>query len=113
MLLPLLIALAAAPAPDVAHFAWKHVPTDKQLAAVYPARTEMPEWFDIDLRCRIIDTAGRVTCIVVSESPSGYDVGGPVAKLFTRFARLDMHLTPGGAPGRTILLHYRVRPSES
>ena len=111
MILPFLIALAGTPDIPASAAVWAHMPTGAEIAAAYPARTDMPDTFDIDLRCRIIDAAGHVHCIVVGESPAGYGVGASAASLFTRSARLDTHRTPGGAPGHVVIVHYHIRPA--
>ncbi len=110
MILPLLIALTAAPADIPASAAvWQQRPPGKRLATIPPMGEEgfSPVRFDVDLRCRITDPAGHVHCITVGESPAGYGVGARTAAAFTRFAVLDMRRTPGSAPGRVVLVHYR------
>ncbi len=113
MIIPFFMALAATADIPASSAVWVHLPSEAQFASAYPARTETPDQFDIDLRCRITDGAGRVSCIVVGESPAGYGVGPAAASLFTRFARLDMRRTPGSAPGRVVIMHYRIRPASS
>ena len=107
MILPLLIALAGDTPPDITRSVWTHLPTAAQMTGVYPPRTEAPATYDIDLRCRITDVAGHVRCIVVGESPAGYGVGAKLEALFARLAVVDMQHTPGSAPGRIVVVHFR------
>ncbi len=107
MILPLLIALAGDTPPDITRSVWKHLPTAEQLNNAYnDGRTDAPDTFDVDLRCRITGMAGHVRCILVSESPMGWATGAKVAAVFTRFAVVDMRDTLGSGPGRVIVVHY-------
>ena len=106
MIAALLIS-AAVVSPDIDHPVWKHLPATTVLAKAWPLGEDdsLPQRFDIDLRCRILNATGHVRCIVVGESPAGYGVGAKVAAAFSRFALYDMR---AAVPGQVVIQHYVV-----
>jgi len=69
---------------------WKAFPDAATLADYYPARAIDNEMEgSASVQCTVLDTAGRVHCVLVSETPKGYGFGQRTVKMVEEKGRVD------------------------
>ena len=78
----------AEPGPVTPH--WKAFPDAATLTDYYPPRALDNEMEGTaTVQCTVLDTAGRVHCVLVSESPKGYSFGAQTVKMVEEKGRVD------------------------
>ncbi len=69
---------------------WKAFPDANTLADYYPPRAiENEVEGSASVQCTVLDTAGRVHCVLVSETPKGYGFGQQTVKMVEEKGRVD------------------------
>ena len=78
----------ADPGPVIPH--WKAFPDAATLTDYYPPRALDNEMEGVaSVQCTVLDTAGHVHCVLVSESPKGYSFGAQTVKMVEDKGRVD------------------------
>src|SRR5690606_18924207 len=69
---------------------WTRFPDSRALARYYPARALENEREGMArVECTIVDVSGRVTCVVLSESPANQGFGPATVKMVQAEGRVD------------------------
>lgn len=70
---------------------WTRFPDSAALADYYPARAADNEVEgSATVQCVVLDTAGRVSCVTVSEKPGGYGFGHATVRMVQDKGRVDI-----------------------
>ena len=69
---------------------WSRFPNGEALADYYPSRAASDETEgSATVQCAVLDTAGRVSCVVISEKPGGYGFGQATVHMVQDKGRVD------------------------
>lgn len=69
---------------------WSRFPDADALTSYYPPRAMDDEVEGIaTVQCTVLDTAGRVSCVVISEKPGGYGFGAATVRMVQDKGRVD------------------------
>ena len=78
------------PGPQYINPTWSKFPTGEALAEYYPSRAANDEIEgSATVQCAVLDTAGRVSCVVISETPGGYGFGSATVHMVQDKGRVD------------------------
>ncbi len=81
---------------------WSRFPDGAALAEYYPQKaTDNEVEGQATVQCAVLDNTGRVSCVVVSESPGNYGFGAATVRMVQDKGRVDT--TQGGATKGAIL----------
>ncbi len=76
--------------PQYINPTWSKFPTGEALADYYPSRAANDEIEgSATVQCAVLDTAGRVSCVVISETPGGYGFGSATVHMVQDKGRVD------------------------
>ncbi|EGF89522.1 tonB protein [Asticcacaulis biprosthecium C19] len=80
----------APPGPVYVNAKWTRFPDSDALMSYYPSAAEDAEAVGTaTVECTVVDTRGRVTCAIVSESPKGYGFGKATVTMVQKEGRVD------------------------
>lgn len=69
---------------------WSRFPDSSALAEYYPSKAADAEVEgQATVQCVVLDAAGRVSCVVLSESPGGYGFGAATVRMVQDKGRVD------------------------
>jgi protein TonB len=69
---------------------WTRFPDGNALTEYYPSKAADAEVEgQATVQCVVLDTAGRVSCVVISESPGGYGFGAATVRMVQDKGRVD------------------------
>jgi periplasmic protein TonB len=78
------------PGPVYVAARWTRFPDSETLVSYYPARAEADEVEGLaTVECTVNDAKGRVSCVVMSESPKGYGFGKATVTMVQKEGRVD------------------------
>ena len=78
------------PGPQYVNPTWSKFPDGEALAEYYPSRAANDEIEgSATVQCAVLDTAGRVSCVVISETPGGYGFGSATVHMVQDKGRVD------------------------
>ena len=76
--------------PQYINPTWSRFPDGNALADYYPTRAANDEIEgSATVQCAVLDTSGRVSCVVISETPGGYGFGPATAHMVQDKGRVD------------------------
>ena len=88
--------------PSVITARWARFPDADALASYYPSRAAEDEIEgSATVQCTVLDTSGRVSCVVVAETPVRYGFGTATVRMVQDRGRVDT--SQGNAPVGSIL----------
>jgi len=101
-------AVTAEPSPTEVTPRWKAFPDANTLTDYYPPRAiENEVEGSATVQCTVLDTAGRVHCILISETPKGYGFGQQTVKMVEEKGRVDT--TAGNIKAGSVLQATTVK----